>query len=188
MEVICLTELKSNFKFINKYLQIIENMENQVNNLKIASNIQKEDYERYLLIDLNNIIIYKKKAYIQIYEKLLSKLNSKFDCSKINIIAIADANIPHIIDDKWRLNKYIDIEYVHIVPAGIKADDTILSFAREHPTLVITNDTYRDYYSILTKTWVQSIRIPVSVISINRCFKIIFPICSIIKIIDFIDN
>ncbi len=96
----------------------------------------------------------------------------KLGFSKENIIVIADKSLQHRIQDRDAFNQMTQESYYHESPAGTKADEFIINFAKTENAIIISNDRFSDYKEndIWVNLNIDRIRIPFSVINENVQF------------------
>lgn len=82
------------------------------------------------------------------------------------IYVFCDASLKHQIDDDIMYIKFIMRNLIKETPAGVKADEFILSFCINHEnSLIISNDLFRDYYNQIPENWICEKRITVMIIN-----------------------
>ena len=79
----------------------------------------------------------------------------------VTLIGVADANLPYLVDRSTELEETLD-ELV-IVAGGTPADGEILDRAERHPSLIVSNDRFRDWKrsSRWRKRNIERLRVPI---------------------------
>jgi hypothetical protein len=84
---------------------------------------------------------------------------------------ICDKSLYYCIDDKQKYSQLINEGIIIETPAGNPSDIFILQLAYQKEGYIISNDKYREYYSIFGKNWVESRRISFRIIDDVFCFN-----------------
>ncbi len=111
-------------------------------------------------------------CYIELDEKgrpkignlqLLMKTLTKMGVKKENMYIFCDANLKYKIDNRHEYTRLINQGIIKETPAGIKADEFILSFCYDHQNaLIVSNDLFKEYYPQLpSSNWICEKRITV---------------------------
>ncbi len=101
----------------------------------------------------------------------------------VETIGIADCSLYHEIDSKKLYKtKYLIPKIISEAPAGIKADDFILSYAKENEALILSNDRFRQY-DIVSKDWLREHQIRFMIIENQFHFELRF-----IKLVGEVSN
>lgn len=87
----------------------------------------------------------------------------EFGVAKEKILVLCDASLRYSIDNLKDYNTLIRLGFIKETPAGVQADEFILSYCIEHDnSLIISNDLFRDFYSQFpSKNWILKKRITV---------------------------
>ena len=64
------------------------------------------------------------------------------------VIGIADASLPHQIDEAERVEELRSVMELTLTPANQSADPHILEVARKRNAVIITNDKYREWIEL----------------------------------------
>lgn len=84
---------------------------------------------------------------------------------------ICDRSLFYCIDDKQKYSQLINEGIMIESPEGNPADIFILQLAYQKDGYIISNDKYREYYTIFGKNWVEMRRISFRIIDDVFCFN-----------------
>ncbi len=106
-----------------------------------------------MIADISNIASFNKrndKPKLEYIDLLYTSVPKD-----VETISIADCALYHQIDSKELYKaKYLIPKIIFEAPAGIQADDFILSYAKEKDALILSNDRFKQY-DIVSKTWLR---------------------------------
>lgn len=100
------------------------------------------------VLDINNILLYRSEEYqgingsFVLVENLITKLRN---LGIKRIVGFSDANIRHIVTDTEFEQMKSILDLFKIADSGIPADIYILDYARQNPSIIVSNDQYNDY-------------------------------------------
>ena len=121
--------------------------------------------EPYFIIDGSNVAFENKSprnkplySNIQIIGKKLIEL--EISCYKV----ICDNNLRYCITERNEYLKAVHKKQIIESPKGTEADIFILQLAQRKNAYMISNDKFKDYYSIFDKKWIESMRISFRII------------------------
>ncbi len=121
------------------------------------------------MCDISNIAHHNKRNDIPSLKNidlLFSKIPEEYE-----IVGIADCSLYHQINDKKRYKtKYLISKMIYEAPAGIEADDFILSYAKENGALILSNDRFRQY-NIVSEDWLREHQIRFMIIENHFYFE-----------------
>jgi len=112
---------------------------------------------RKLVCDISNIASFNKRnnnpkmKYIDLLFATIPK--------EIEIVGIADCSLFHQLDDNERYKKeYLLPKLILEAPAGIAADNFILTYALQKNALILSNDRFTQY-DFVSEEWLEEHRI-----------------------------
>ncbi len=62
-----------------------------------------------------------------------------------DIIVICDASLRHKVIDKDHFENLVKLGIINIAPAGVRADEFIIDYAKMNNAMIITNDRFNDF-------------------------------------------
>jgi len=89
----------------------------------------------------------------------------------VNLKIICDRSLFYCIDDRKGYSRLIKKGIIVESPEGTPSDIFILQYAFQKKGYIISNDKYREFYSIFKKEWVESRRISFKIIDDMICFS-----------------
>lgn len=97
---------------------------------------------------------------------LFSYINKEYE-----IIGIADCSLYHQINDKKRYKTdYLIPKRIYEAPAGIKADNFILTYALEKDIKILSNDRFTEY-DFISEEWLTEHQIKFMIIKNQLIFQ-----------------
>ena len=75
-----------------------------------------------------------------------------------------DRSLSYCIDDKKSYSKLVEEGIIIETPEGTKADIFILQYAFTNNSFIISNDRFKEFYSIYEKGWIERNRISFKII------------------------
>ena len=121
-------------------------------------------------IDVSNACYLQKdakhKPKIEVFERIVEHLE-ELGVAPESIVGFSDSNFKYKVNNPYKYRTLVKRNAIVETPAGIKADQCMISFAlRDEDVLLVTNDLLRDYYSSLPRTdWIAEKRITVTMIT-----------------------
>ncbi len=122
-----------------------------------------------LVCDISNIAHHNKRNDIPSLENidlLFSKIPEEYE-----IVGIADCSLYHQINDKKRFKtKYLIPKMIYEAPAGIAADNFILTYALERNAKILSNDRFTEY-DFISEKWLEEHQIKFMIIKNQLIFQ-----------------
>ncbi len=122
-----------------------------------------------MITDISNIASFNKrndKPKLEYIDLLYTSVPKD-----VETISIADCALYHQIDSKELYKtKYLIPKIIFEAPAGIQADDFILSYAKERDALILSNDRFKQY-DIVSEAWLREHQIRFMIIENQFYFE-----------------
>ncbi len=122
-----------------------------------------------IITDISNVSSFNKrndKPKLEYIDLLYTSIPKE-----VETIAIADCALYHQINDKELYKaKYLIPKRIFEAPAGIQADDFILSYAKKKNALILSNDRFRQY-DIVSEDWLREHQIRFMIIENQFYFE-----------------
>lgn len=117
-----------------------------------------QDERSRAVVDLNNLVWTVEPARAVVVLETLRRYGVG------HITGVGDANLPYLVSRLHLETLGTACDLVEIAPGGVSADGLILERARDVPSLVVSNDTFRDWRR--TAKWCRRVlwrvRVPVA--------------------------
>ncbi len=120
----------------------------------------------YTIIDGSNVAFEERDKNNK--PKLSNILNIRKKLNKYGVKQnriICDESLKYCIDKRDEFIGYIKKKEIIISPKEIKADLYVLQLSFENHGLIISNDKYREYYTIFGEDWIENKRIPFEIVN-----------------------
>lgn len=135
----------------------------------INNNFEVIKIKNLIIVDISNIAYHNSRGNgpkIKNIDYLFSQ-----SLENTEIIGIADNALYHEIDDKDRYkSEYLKSELIYEAPAGIPADEFILTYAFMNDVKILSNDRFNNY-DFIPKNWLAVHRIRYMVIQGQFIFQ-----------------
>lgn len=129
--------------------------------IEVDADITKNLY----VIDGSNVAFEERNSKGKPKFSNILKIKNKLErCSDLNYKIICDRSLIYSIDNKENYIEFISKDIIIETPEGTKADPFILQYAFENNGYIISNDKFKDFYSIFKKKWIEKRRISFRII------------------------
>jgi Zc3h12a-like Ribonuclease NYN domain len=98
---------------------------------------------RVAVVDASNVANSAPSATARL--EYLTLLVSHLESAGLTAIVVADATLVRRIDDRAGYLKLVEDGFIHVAPPGLEADAMLLTLAREHDAIVVSNDRFREW-------------------------------------------